>query len=136
MKVMRIEEMITNKSSSWLLNKFSLSAFWKCIENSMENMHTDFRVLRANREKFSFDRCALKVMLLPLQIIHPFKTQDLKNHILFDKHPLMPHKIPHCCPVLITNLNNAFSAPKIWTVDDGCLAKFRSDPVKQRSNFV
>ena len=28
-KVMRIEEMITNKSSSWLLNKFSLSAPWE-----------------------------------------------------------------------------------------------------------
>jgi len=29
----------------------------------------------------------------------------------------------------LSNLNNAFSAPNIWTVDDGCLAKFRSDPV-------
>lgn len=29
----------------------------------------------------------------------------------------------------LSNLNNAFSAPNIWTVDEGCLAKFRSDPV-------
>ena len=29
MKVMRVEEMITNKSSSWLLNKFSFSACFK-----------------------------------------------------------------------------------------------------------
>ena len=32
-----------------------------------------------------------------------------------------------------SNLNNAFSAPNIWTVDDGCLAKFRSDPVIEHS---
>ena len=35
-----------NDRSSRLLNKFSLSAPWKCIENSMENMFTDVRVQR------------------------------------------------------------------------------------------
>ena len=43
-KVMRIKEMIMNKRSFWSINKFSLSAPKKCIENSMENMHADLRV--------------------------------------------------------------------------------------------
>ena len=43
-RVMRIKEMITNCRFFWLLNKFSLSAHKKCIENRMENMHTDVRV--------------------------------------------------------------------------------------------
>ena len=25
-------------------------------------------------------------------------------------------------------LNNAFSAPRIWTVDDGCFARFMREP--------
>ena len=42
----RIKEMITNKRSSWLLNKFSLSAPKEIKENSKENMHTDVWVKR------------------------------------------------------------------------------------------
>ena len=43
-KAMRMKGMITNQISSWLLNKFSLSAWKNCIENSIENMHTDVRM--------------------------------------------------------------------------------------------
>ena len=43
-KVMRIKEMIINWKTSWLLNKFPLLRHQDCIENSMENMHTDVRV--------------------------------------------------------------------------------------------
>ena len=44
MKVMRTEEMITNKSSSWLLHKFSLLASLEKYEEQYgENMPTDVR---------------------------------------------------------------------------------------------
>ena len=43
-KVMRIKEVIINWKTSWLLNKFPLLGHRDCIENSMENMHTDVRV--------------------------------------------------------------------------------------------
>lgn len=33
-------------------------------------------------------------------------------------------------------LNNAFSAPRIWTVEDGCLAKFNNEPVKHKTNIL
>ena len=47
--------MITYGRSSWLLNKFSLSAPKESIENSMENMHADIRVWRTkNQELFKF----------------------------------------------------------------------------------
>ena len=36
-----VKEMITNKRSSWLLNKFLYQHFKKCAENSTEKMHTD-----------------------------------------------------------------------------------------------
>ena len=43
-EVTRKKEMITINRSSRLLNKFSLSAPWKCIEYSMESMSTGVRV--------------------------------------------------------------------------------------------
>ena len=43
-KIMRVKKMITNKRTSWLLNKFSFSAPLKCIGSSKENMHTDVRI--------------------------------------------------------------------------------------------
>ena len=41
-KVTRIQEMIPNLRNSWL-DKSYYEYHRKCIENSMENLHTDFR---------------------------------------------------------------------------------------------
>ena len=43
-KVARIKEMILNKRSSWLSTDSPCQHLRKCIENIMENMHTDVRV--------------------------------------------------------------------------------------------
>ena len=43
-KVARIKEMILNKRSSWLSTDSPCQHLRKCIENSMENMHSDVRV--------------------------------------------------------------------------------------------
>ena len=52
-KVVRIKEMILNKRSSWLSTDSPYQYLRKCIENSMENMHTDVRVERAKENQDS-----------------------------------------------------------------------------------
>ena len=44
---MRIKEMTSNSRSSftWLLDKFSLRYHRKCIENGIESLHADIRIL-------------------------------------------------------------------------------------------
>jgi hypothetical protein len=32
-------------------------------------------------------------------------------------------------------LNRAFSAPRIWTVEAGCLARFNRDPVRENQRI-
>ena len=44
MKVMRIEKMITTRTALDCETNSPFQSFWKCMENSMENMHTDVRV--------------------------------------------------------------------------------------------
>ena len=50
-KVARIKEMILNKRSSWLSTDSLCQHLRKCIENSMENMHTDVRVQRVKENQ-------------------------------------------------------------------------------------
>ena len=38
----KVEEMVTREGTFWLANKFSLSAAWKCIKNSVENIGREF----------------------------------------------------------------------------------------------
>ena len=45
-KVTRIKEIITNWRGSWLLYNSPYHRLRKCIGNSLENIHTDVRVLR------------------------------------------------------------------------------------------
>ena len=43
-KVTRIKEMIPNQRTSCLLTNSPCAHLRKCVENSVENMHTDIRV--------------------------------------------------------------------------------------------
>lgn len=43
-KVMRINEMITNERSSCLLIRFCVQYCMKCVKDSMENIDSDVRV--------------------------------------------------------------------------------------------
>ena len=38
--------------------------------------------------------------------------------------------------IFFTNLNKAFSAPSICTVDDGCLAKLSREPVRKHTQVT
>ena len=61
-KIMRIREMINNQRTLDCETNSPFQNLKKCMENSMENMHTDVRVLRVNLFVFVFSISCCKLL--------------------------------------------------------------------------
>ena len=104
---MRIKEMTSNSRSSfsWLLDKFSLRYHRKCIENGIESLHADIRILMVFLKIFL--SYTMNCTMFPPHPLYFESTSVLSNCALTP--PLtQPHSTLTCYQLIVVGLGDIF----------------------------